>query len=68
MASLESTIRSALGSASDAVALVELLEDAGAQVGRLQVGCCALARLPLYAELLEALTRARLAGGPDMHG
>ena len=37
------------------------LEDAGAQVGRLQVGCCAPNRLPLYADLLEGLTRAQLA-------
>lgn len=46
-------------SASAEVALVEL-EDAGAQVGRLQVGCCAPDRLPLYADLLEGLTRAQL--------
>lgn len=37
------------------------LEDAGAQVGRLQVGCCAPARMPLYARLLEGLTKAQLA-------
>ena len=39
---------------------IEALEDAGAQVGRLQVGCCAPNRLPLYAELLEGLTVAQL--------
>ena len=32
------------------------LEDAGAQIGWLQVGCCAPARLPLYHTLLEGLT------------
>lgn len=37
------------------------LENAGAQVGRLQVGCCAPARMPLYANLLEDLTQAQLA-------
>lgn len=33
----------------------ELLEEAGAMVGALQVGCCAPNRLPLYASLLEQL-------------
>ena len=37
------------------------LEDAGAQVGSLQVGCCAPNRLPLYAALLEELTNAQLS-------
>ncbi len=37
------------------------LEDAGAQVGRLQVGCCAPNRIPLYARVLEGLTTAQLA-------
>lgn len=36
------------------------LEDAGARVGRLQVGCCAPNRLPLYATVLESLTTAQL--------
>lgn len=40
--------------------VLTLLEDAGAQVGRLQVGCCAPKRLPLYAEILEGLTTAQL--------
>jgi len=44
----------------DAGAAILHLEDAGAQVGRLQVGCCAPNRLPLYAELLEELTTAQL--------
>lgn len=37
------------------------LEDAGAQVGRLQVGCCAPNRLPLYTTFLEGLTTAQLS-------
>ena len=37
------------------------LEEAGAQVGNLQVGCCTEARMPLYATLLEGLTRAQLS-------
>ena len=43
-----------------ATAAIEYLEDAGAQVGRLQVGCCAPNRLPLYVDLLEGLTTAQL--------
>ena len=35
--------------------VVALLEQAGATVGELQVGCCAPDRLPLYATLLEQL-------------
>jgi hypothetical protein len=35
--------------------LDELLQEAGAMVGALQVGCCAPNRLPLYATLLEQL-------------
>lgn len=35
--------------------LLPLLEEAGAMVGALQVGCCAPNRLPLYARLLEQL-------------
>jgi len=34
------------------------LEEAGAQVGRLQVGCCAPKRLPLYTRILHGLTTA----------
>jgi hypothetical protein len=36
------------------------LEDAGAQVGRLQVGCCAPNRMPLYITILGGLTEAQL--------
>lgn len=32
------------------------IEDAGSQIGWLQVGCCAPKRLPLYHTLLEGLT------------
>ena len=50
-------------SAEDALAS---LEDAGAQVGRLQVGCCAPNRLPLYAKFLEGLTTAQLSINAEM--
>ena len=36
-------------------AVLALLEEAGAMVGALQVGCCAPNRLPLYASVLEQL-------------
>lgn len=36
------------------------LTSAGAQVGRLQVGCCAPSRMPLYVRILAALTEAQL--------
>ena len=51
--------------ASAEVALIEL-EGAGAQVGRLQVGCCAPNRLPLYADMLEGLTSAQLAVNAEL--
>ncbi|GMQ94749.1 MAG: hypothetical protein BMS9Abin12_2255 [Acidimicrobiia bacterium] len=45
------------GDHHDAVdATIAHLEDAGAQIGWLQVGCCAPNRLPLYHTLLESLT------------
>ena len=37
------------------------LEDAGAQIGRLEVGCCAPSRLPLYSSFLANLTTAQLS-------
>jgi hypothetical protein len=40
--------------------VVATLEDAGAQIGWLQVGCCAPNRLPLYAGMLEGLMTAQL--------
>jgi len=41
------------------VAAIARLEDAGEQVGRLHVGCCAPDRIPLYAEILEGLMLAQ---------
>lgn len=40
---------------------IGILEDAGAQLGRLQVGCCAPARMPLYAGALDKLTDMQLS-------
>jgi hypothetical protein len=36
------------------------LEDAGAQLGHLQIGCCTEKRMPLYARMLEDLTTIQL--------
>ncbi len=41
-------------------AALEVLEQAGSQVGRLQVTCCVPDRMPLYAEILENLTKAQM--------
>ena len=49
-------------------AALAVLEEAGAQVGRLQVGCCAPDRLPLYAEILENLVKAQLTLGRVLRG
>ena len=53
------------------VAAIARLEDAGEQVGRLHVGCCAPDRVPLYAEILEGLMLAqrKVTGGMRLaHG
>ena len=39
--------------------VITILEDAGAQLGYLQVGCCAPGRSKLYVEALESLTKAQ---------
>lgn len=38
---------------------ITILEDAGALLGYLQVGCCAPGRTKLYAEALQSLTKAQ---------
>jgi hypothetical protein len=57
--------------AEGGVAAISRLEDAGEQVGRLHVGCCAPDRIPLYAEILEGLmlTQRKVTGGMRLtHG
>lgn len=39
--------------------VVVMLEDAGAQLGHLQVACCTPARTKLYTEALERLARSQ---------
>ena len=49
-----------LGQSPDAArSVIAHIEDAGAQLGSLQVACCAPARIPLYAAALESLGRAQ---------
>ncbi len=40
--------------------VVTALGDVGAQLGKLQVTCCTPKRIPLYARLLEDLTKVQL--------
>lgn len=47
------------GDDSRADVVIQHLEDAGRQIGALQVTCCAPARMPLYAELLESLMKTQ---------
>ncbi len=67
MASLAETFDSARLSLSHIVdddsarLAIDLLENAGSQIGHLQIGCCALDRMPLYAEMLVELTKAQRA-------
>jgi len=35
--------------------------DIGGQIGHLHVGCCAPARMPLYADALSSLTDVQLS-------
>lgn len=63
METLAGTLRTArdrlgaLGDADSATAVRDALEDAGAQLGFLQVACCAPDRTPLYTETLDNLAK-----------
>jgi hypothetical protein len=66
METLVATLRRAFGSLgeldddSDAAGrVVALLEDAGAQLGYLQVACCTPARTKLYGEALDRLGKTQ---------
>ena len=61
MAALRATLDSAgeaLGQATVDTGrdVVSTLENAGSQIGSLQVACCAPARLPLYTQMLGDLS------------
>lgn len=57
------SIRSGIENLEDnpdvAETILEQLESAGAEIGRLQIACCAPARMPLYSELLAGLSRTQ---------
>ena len=57
---VEARLPDALADAAVADDTLTGLEDAGAQIGSLQIGCCAPNRLPLYAEILRELTTMQL--------
>lgn len=65
MEKLAATIAGArrlLGEATDASSaeeVTEVLQDAGGQLGWLQVACCTPARMRLYTETLENLSRVQ---------
>ncbi len=52
-------------------AMLQELVDAGGEIGRLQIECCAPGRMPLYSELLAGLSRTQrmitAAGGGMEH-
>jgi len=50
----------AVGTPEDATVVYSGVDRIGATIGELQVGCCAPARMPLYAETLENLTGVQL--------
>lgn len=43
----------------EARAIIDVLADAGGQLGHLQVACCAPARMPLYASTLVELSKVQ---------
>ena len=55
--------RTGLGEVTDggrrAIDVIEVLEDAGAQLGHLQVACCTPARMKLYSDTLGSLSRVQ---------
>ncbi len=68
MDALAETLSKARGNLERAVVTTEtaettipILEDAGSQLGWLQVGCCAPERLPLYERILRNLMTIQLS-------
>ena len=54
------------GDVTAADSIVARLEETGSRIGKLQVGCCAPARMPLYAELLTSLTELQRAANAQV--
>lgn len=49
-------------------AALSALEQAGAMIGALQVGCCAPDRLPLYTRMLDQLTEIQIGINRSLPG
>jgi hypothetical protein len=47
------------GDGRRAIRVIDVLEDAGAQLGHLQVACCTPARMKLYSDTLASLSRVQ---------
>jgi hypothetical protein len=56
LAGLRASLHDFSGAQADADPIIAAMEVTGGRIGRLQVGCCAPARMPLYADLLTSLT------------
>ena len=56
LASVRSRVAALDGTEASVDRLIGQLEETGSQIGALQVGCCAPARMPLYSKLLTSLT------------
>ena len=54
------------GDVTAADSIVARLEETGSRIGKLQVGCCAPARMPLYADLLTSLTELQRAANAQV--
>lgn len=57
---VEAGLHDAMNETAAADDVLGRLEDAGAKIGSLQVGCCAPNRMTLYAEMLAELTTLQL--------
>lgn len=56
LASVRGSVAALDGTEESLIRLIAQLEHTGSQIGTLQVGCCAPARMPLYSKLLTSLT------------
>ena len=61
IADLRADVRAVAADAGLIEHAISRLEDLGADVGRLQVACCAPSRMPLYGRLLNAFSSTQIA-------
>jgi hypothetical protein len=60
IAEVRGSVRAVTDEPESTTPVYEGLERIGATIGQLQVGCCAPARMPLYADTMERLTGIQL--------